>query len=232
LLDEPLSNLDAKLRDQMRHELRDLHAQLKITTVYVTHDQEEAFSLSDQMAVMNKGKVMEIGEPTEIYRLSRTPFGAEFLGAATKMNGRVARVGSDGMLEVATPVGDVVCRSNEPLGAGSDVWVYVRPEEIAAVVGQPPTGANTKVVKARVSRVTFLGPTTEWLADAGGVSLRARSVSFTPESAYVTDHLDAEIELAISPVRCLAVVDATDATAGPVESTTVADALPNPAGTA
>ena len=214
LLDEPLSNLDAKLRDQMRHELRDLHAQVKVTTIYVTHDQEEAFSLSDQMAVMSKGKVMEVGEPAEIYRVSRTPFGAEFLGAATKINGRVARIGQAGMAVVETPLGELVCRTREAVVAGDEVLVYVRPEEIVPVLANAAAlRPEVSVVRATVVRVTFLGGITEWLAESNGVVLKGRSVSFSDASTYITDSLDSEIELCISAVRCLPVSSPAGASA-------------------
>jgi iron(III) transport system ATP-binding protein len=208
LLDEPLSNLDAKLRDQMRHELRDLQEKVQVTTIYVTHDQDEAFSLSDQMAVMSKGKVMEVGEPTDIYRVSRTAFGAEFLGTASKVPGRVTRARGPGMAVVSTAIGDLLCRTGSDLSQGDEVIAYVRPEEVIPRVG-PDRDASPEVtvVRARVTRVTFLGGLTEWLAESNGVVLKGRSFSFGDASTHIASNLDAEVELCISPVRCLPVED-------------------------
>jgi iron(III) transport system ATP-binding protein len=204
LLDEPLSNLDAKLRDQMRHELRDLQAKVRVTTIYVTHDQDEAFSLSDQMAVMSKGKVMEVGRPTDIYRVSNTAFGAEFLGTASKFPGRVVSAGQSGMAVVSTAIGDVVCRVGTDMQPNDDVMVYVRPEEVFPRLGDdtstPPEAA---VVRARITRVTFLGGITEWLAEANGVSLKGRSLSFTEASSHIAENLDRDVDLCVSVVRCL-----------------------------
>jgi iron(III) transport system ATP-binding protein len=205
LLDEPLSNLDARLRSQMRQELKDLQAQVQVTTIYVTHDQDEAFALSDQMAVMSAGKVMEIGAPADIYRVSRTPFGAEFLGTASKIPGRVVSASQPAMAIVKTAIGDLLCRTMLQLTPGSDVTVYVRPEEVwpRLAPGQAPA-AEVTIVRARITRVTFLGGTTEWLAEANGVVLKGRTFSFSEASALVTDSLDSEIDLCISTARCLA----------------------------
>ena len=212
LLDEPLSNLDAKLRDQMRHELRDLQNKVKVTTIYVTHDQDEAFSLSDQMAVMSKGKIMEVGVPTDIYRVSQTAFGAEFLGTASKIPGRVVSASTPGMAVVGTAIGDVVCRVGAEIKPGQDVVVYVRPEEVwPRIGGDARDSGEATVVRARVTRVTFLGGITEWLAEANGVVLKGRSFSFSDASTYIANNLDADVELSIAAVRCLPADDTTAA---------------------
>jgi iron(III) transport system ATP-binding protein len=212
LLDEPLSNLDAKLRDQMRHELRDLQAKVRVTTIYVTHDQDEAFSLSDQMAVMSKGKVMEVGQPTDIYRVSRTAFGAEFLGTASKVPGRVVRATQPGMAVVSTAIGDVVCRVSTDMAPGAAVVVYVRPEEVwPHTAGEARDSFEATIVRARVTRITFLGGTTEWLAESNGVVLKGRSFSFSDASTFMTSNLEAEVDLRIAAVRCLPVEDTTAA---------------------
>jgi iron(III) transport system ATP-binding protein len=204
LLDEPLSNLDARLRDQMRHELRDLQSKVRVTTIYVTHDQDEAFSLSDQMAVMSNGLVMEEGQPADIYRVSQTAFGSEFLGTATKMSGKVVRPGAEGMVVVSTSVGELLCRTREGLGPGRDVWVYVRPEEIWPRLdhSQAPS-AEVCVVQAKILRVMFLGGTTEWVAEANGVELKGRSFSFTDATSFINANVESTVELCISAVRCL-----------------------------
>jgi iron(III) transport system ATP-binding protein len=206
LLDEPLSNLDARLRDQMRSELKDLQSEVRVTTVYVTHDQDEAFSLSDQMAVMSKGRVMEEGRPADIYRVSSTAFGSEFLGTATKLVGTVVRAANDGMVVVRTPIGELLCRTRDQLAAGRDVWVYIRPEEISPrSPNAPAAGAEVFTTNARIVRVIFLGGITEWVAAAGGVELKGRSFSFSEASALINASVDSNIDLSISAVRCLPV---------------------------
>jgi ABC-type Fe3+/spermidine/putrescine transport system ATPase subunit len=204
LLDEPLSNLDARLRDQMRHELRDLQSQVKVTTIYVTHDQDEAFSLSDRMAVMSKGRVMEEGHPADIYRVSQTTFGSEFLGTATKMSGKVVRPAAEGMVVVSTSVGELLCRTRQQLSPGRDVWVYVRPEEIWPRLDRAQASApDLSVVQAKIMRVMFLGGTTEWVAESNGVELKGRSFSFGDASSFINANLESTVDLCISAVRCL-----------------------------
>ena len=204
LLDEPLSNLDAKLRDQMRIELRELQNKIGVTTIYVTHDQDEAFSLSDTLAVMHKGRVAEIGRPSEVYRVSQSCFGSEFLGTSAKCAGEVVGRGPQGMLTVRTAIGDLHCRSRTDSPVGTPVWVYVRPEEVKPRLDSTRTEMpGTRVVKARITRATFLGGVLEWLAQADGVTIKGKSFSFTDESTFIEDHVNEVVELSISPARCL-----------------------------
>lgn len=133
LLDEPLSNLDAKLREQMRLELRELIKTVGLTALYVTHDQEEALMLSDRIALMNSGKILEEGTPQELYLRPRTRFGATFLGAAeifdvTGRSGRDIRT-SDGALQLTEEVGGVA-------------HVAIRPEAIVATQSSSASGAD------------------------------------------------------------------------------------------
>ena len=127
LLDEPLSNLDAHLREEMRFEIRRVHEALKITTVYVTHDQAEAMVTSDRIAVMNAGRLEQVGTPAEIYERPATAFVAGFIGRTNLLQGRVAaggRVACDGGLELIAAVGP-----EDP--AGTAVSVSIRPHKIA-----------------------------------------------------------------------------------------------------
>jgi iron(III) transport system ATP-binding protein len=110
LLDEPLSNLDAKIRLQVRAEIRKLQKELAITTIYVTHDQEEALTLSDRIAVMNHGKVQQIGSPRDLYARPENPFVADFIGINNLIPGEVKEVrAGTGWLKVETAVGSLVC---------------------------------------------------------------------------------------------------------------------------
>ncbi|MFC9426030.1 ABC transporter ATP-binding protein [Streptomyces sp. NPDC056987] len=138
LLDEPLSNLDAKLRREMRVELRELQQRLGITMVFVTHDQEEAMSLSDRIAVMNGGRVEQLGTPTEVYRTPATRFVAEFIGAANILEGTGAR---DGTLHV----GGVRLHSGlATLPDGDPVTLAVRPERVTVTAAETEAEAAAK----------------------------------------------------------------------------------------
>ena len=98
LLDEPLSNLDARLRDEMRFEIRDIQTRTGITTLFVTHDQQEALTMSDRIAVMNAGRLEQIGTPTEVYDRAATPFVANFIGRANNLSSRLSLVGGQPVL--------------------------------------------------------------------------------------------------------------------------------------
>ncbi len=131
LLDEPLSNLDALLRKRMRHELRDIQQRLGITTVFVTHDQDEAFEMSDRVVLMNAGHIEQAGPPEEIYDKPRSRFVAEFIGEASLVPGVVAQVDND---TVVVDIGGglkIAAEAVAPMGpVGSPVLLIARPERI------------------------------------------------------------------------------------------------------
>ena len=163
LLDEPLSNLDAKLREDMRFEIRDLVKRLKITTLYVTHDQLEALTMSDRVAVMNAGHIAQEGSPAEIYRTPVDRFVAHFIGLANFLEGRFSGVCSDGLGDIETASGMVRCVIPEGILAGSRVMVMIRPEDISVVESESPPEHN--VIKSKVTTVTFTGEMLDcWLA--------------------------------------------------------------------
>src|SRR3979490_431004 len=129
LLDEPLSNLDAKLRERMRFELKRLQRELGVTTVYVTHDQAEALALSHEVAVMNEGRIVQIGSPRAIYERPRNRFVAEFIGSSNFLDGIV--LGADSRPDfwrVRVSFGDLVAQSETRLAPGASVTLSVRPE--------------------------------------------------------------------------------------------------------
>lgn len=133
LLDEPLSNLDAKLRKEMRAELRLLHEELRITTIYVTHDQQEALALSDEVVLMNKGRIPQTGTPVEVYNWPADHFVAEFMGFENFLAARVDHVGLDGEMVVETKAGRLVLRtlpSRERFSPGDRLEVAIRAEHI------------------------------------------------------------------------------------------------------
>jgi iron(III) transport system ATP-binding protein len=159
LLDEPLSNLDAKLRERMRWELKDLQRRTGITFVYVTHDQAEAMALSDRIAVMHEGALMQYGTPREVYARPASRIVADFMGLVNLLSGSVVRAGGDAS-QVAVGGGHAVAVAL-PAGAreGQAVQVAVRPENIAIAAGDG--GRSPGAVPAKVVEVTFLGNLTD-----------------------------------------------------------------------
>jgi iron(III) transport system ATP-binding protein len=168
LLDEPLSNLDAKLRVQMRHEIRKLQQRLGITTIYVTHDQEEAMALSDLIAVMHGGRVDQVGTPAEIYARPRSRFVADFVGKANFVPARVAAVGG-GTVE-ADALGQRWVIRADGVEAGATASVLIRPE---AIVVRP---ADQGRFPGEVLTSTYLGGEVIYEVAVCGVTLQARLV--------------------------------------------------------
>jgi spermidine/putrescine ABC transporter ATP-binding subunit len=178
LLDEPLSNLDAKLRVEMRAEIRRLHKTLGITVIYVTHDQEEALSMSDRIAVMRSGRVEQMGEPRAIYEQPATPFVATFIGATNLLAGTVSRRDGE-MIEVTIDGGSLRVRS-EVGQPGSWVEISLRPEALSLVPAgdQPPAGWG--LLSGTLSAVEYLGASTRlYLRLAAGRELQL-SVAVSP----------------------------------------------------
>ena len=130
LLDEPLSNLDAKIRVQVRAEIRRLQQELRITTVYVTHDQEEALSLSDRVAVMRDGRIQQVATPKELYERPVNRFVADFVGTNNFIPGVCTEQGRGGVI-VETPLGPVQAGPVDAVGAGERCVLAVRPENVA-----------------------------------------------------------------------------------------------------
>jgi len=161
LFDEPLSNLDAKLRVQMREEIRDLQKRLGVTTVYVTHDQEEAMAISDRIAVMDRGEIVQIGSAEALYHSPASEFVARFIGRTNLLEGRVA--GIDGSAVEITLAGHVVriARGDAKLAVGDAVRLVVRPELIVL----EPAGARG--VPGTVVARTFLGEKAEYRIGVG-----------------------------------------------------------------
>ena len=169
LLDEPLSNLDAKLREEMRFEIKELQQRLGITVVYVTHDQSEAMVMSHRIAVMSFGRIVQVGTPDEIYEAPATPFVASFLGVANFLRGEV--VGREGAgVRVRLPAADGATISAAlPTGGGeprpgSRVLVCIRPEALRF----DPQG----LLRGRIIRRTYLGSAVDYLIQVGSEPIR------------------------------------------------------------
>jgi iron(III) transport system ATP-binding protein len=168
LFDEPLSNLDAKLREQMRVEVRRLQRRLKITSVYVTHDQSEAMALSDRIVVMEAGRVQQVAAPFEIYAHPANRFVADFLGRVNFLEGRVAALGTSSVtVEVQGRRMEVPWGQPAP-PAGDAVTLVVRPETIS--LAADPTGRDT-VFRGSIRRAVYLGATAEYEVDWNGSPL-------------------------------------------------------------
>jgi iron(III) transport system ATP-binding protein len=167
LLDEPLSALDAKVRVYLRHEIRQLQRRLGVTTIMVTHDQEEALTMADRIVVMNQGVIEQVGTPVEVYRRPASAFVADFIGT---MNLRPGTVLGPGGVRFGRL--DLACDA-EPFGAGTRVTVAIRPEDIRVQDGATP-GENA--FEARILAMEFLGAffRLDLVGDAlGDQSLRA-----------------------------------------------------------
>lgn len=163
LLDEPLSNLDAKLRVQMRTEIRRLQKRLGITAVYVTHDQSEAMSLSDLIVVMNQGRVEQIGTPTQIYSQPASVFVADFIGRANFIETKINAVeNSRASVSVLGQMLELSCSSE--MGAGDQVYAVLRPEVIRL-------SESDGLVRGEVRQTTYLGSFVEYEVEAGNQTL-------------------------------------------------------------
>ena len=160
LMDEPLSNLDAKLRIEMREAIREIQKQIGITTVYVTHDQEEALAISDRIAVMNKGDIQQIESPESIYSRPYNTFVADFIGHSNRFSGTVLdQANGDTAIRLQTGF-EIHVAGLKPLKKGDELLVYIRPEEfVFADAGQ---GMEAKVLVKR-----FLGKYIQYIVDCG-----------------------------------------------------------------
>src|SRR5580704_7130871 len=169
LLDEPFSNLDAKLRERARAWLKHLQGELGLTTLFVTHDQDEALSLSDRIVVMNAGEVLQVGAPEDIYRRPKTRFVAEFLGHCNILDARAVAATSAGTTELVLRAnGNRITISGEDLAAGDQVQLAVRPEAIEL---EDAAGDNS--YPAEVRAVSFLGDHYLYELDLDGLALTA-----------------------------------------------------------
>jgi iron(III) transport system ATP-binding protein len=172
LLDEPLSNLDAKIRVQVRAEIRKLQKDLGITTIYVTHDQEEALTLSDRIAVFNQGKVFQVGPPKALYERPANRFVADFIGINNLIDGTVGAVApADQRARVETALGEISGFSNERLSAGHRCVVCIRPENVR--VNERIEG-DRNTLKGIIAFAAYLGNALRYDVDVGqGVIVKA-----------------------------------------------------------
>jgi ABC-type Fe3+/spermidine/putrescine transport system ATPase subunit len=167
LLDEPLSNLDAKIRLQVRAEIRKLQKELAITTIYVTHDQEEALTLSDRIAVIEQGKLQQIGTPWDLYERPANPFVADFIGINNLIPGILQeKADSRGWVTVRTDVGSFFGECNTHLETGDRCMICVRPE--TASIGEAESSqTDVNSLRGAVSFASFIGNTIRYDVEIG-----------------------------------------------------------------
>ena len=196
LFDEPLSNLDAKLRAEMRIELRELQRRLNVTSLYVTHDLEEALAMSDQIVVMRSGNIEQGGTPNEIYNFPRTAFVADFIGSANLIDGRLLPQQSvDGRVVVEVEGGNILSGISHGRAAGPQPRLSLRTVHLRLSAECPPLSDN--VWPVRVKRSVFLGDLTQVHVEWAGRELVIRQTTAPPcdegETAY----------LSIDPKHCV-----------------------------
>ena len=196
LLDEPLSNLDANLREEMRFEIRRLHEAFGITTLYVTHDQGEAMVISDRIAVLHKGRVVQVGTAEELFQQPRTRFVAEFIGRTNLVDGVAVEPGvmARGTLRLRV--------ASFGLKSGARVTVSIRPHEIELVLDHQAralAGGGENLLRGMVQRVSYLGDAVDYQVQVEGsdVILRVAApplLRFQPGEA---------VSLAVAPAACV-----------------------------
>ncbi|MEE8515238.1 MAG: ABC transporter ATP-binding protein [Alphaproteobacteria bacterium] len=172
LLDEPLSNLDAKLREDLRIEIMDLTRRLNITTLYVTHDQLEALAMSDRIAVMLNGKILQEAAPRELYLKPANPFVAQFVGQVNFFDGAVAENGGAGPGVIETPEGRFHCPIPATMAKGAKARLAVRPESMKASPQRGDGGGN--MLEGEVEKAVFLGDSIDCQIVVGTRTVRAR----------------------------------------------------------
>jgi iron(III) transport system ATP-binding protein len=176
LFDEPLSNVDAKVREQLRVEIKRMHTELGFTAVYVTHDQEEAMALATRIAVLNRGSCEQLAPPRDVYRHPSTLVVARFIGTLNELDGEVTAVHDDHLL-VATSVGTVVTRFSDGLAVGDNVTVGMRPEDVQLVHDGVDVPDQVNIWHGVTEFATFLGPRNEFLIRTDGVEVKATARS-------------------------------------------------------
>lgn len=200
LLDEPLSNLDAKLRDEMREELKRVQRALDLTTIYVTHDQTEALSMSDRVGVMNEGEIVQTDEPRRLYEHPANRFVADFIGAANLVLGTVASLQSKGRLgSVRTPYGALSCSIPDNVGPGARILVSIRPEDIQ--LSADPLEGSSSPWEGKVEQGSFLGGLMDYRISVGDLVLRVR---VHPSNFFRQGE---RVYLTLQPQRCTVLLD-------------------------
>jgi iron(III) transport system ATP-binding protein len=218
LFDEPLSNLDAKLRERMRFELIEIQSKLAIPAVYVTHDQAEAMVMSRRVIVMDRGGIAQMGPPDEIYARPASRFVADFIGLSNFIEAEVVSDLGHNEWRVRCAFGEMHCVGEQPLTIGEPVLLVVRPERVE-ISNTPFPGPNA--FTARLRNRYFLGPHSEYFLElGGGVVLRA-------QASAAIDTTGPTLHIRIAPAECR-MVPREDAAAETPEPTGTASTRPEP----
>ncbi|MFS0889691.1 ABC transporter ATP-binding protein [Peribacillus frigoritolerans] len=183
LLDEPLSNLDAKLRHELRAEIKRLQKEIGVTTIFVTHDQEEALSMSDRVVVMNAGKIEQISTPTEIYDHPKTEFVFQFIGKSNCFEGNVSAIDKR---KVAVKIGSDITHvdtknvmgNESDLKTGDEVKLYIRPEKLQIVSLDEKSSSPLDFHRAKISQMNYLGTSWEINVLLQGKSIQVLTSAF------------------------------------------------------
>jgi putative spermidine/putrescine transport system ATP-binding protein len=190
LLDEPLSALDAKVRVQLREEIRRIQLELGITTLYVTHDQEEALAISDHVAVMYGGVIEQMGTPSEMYTAPKTPFVAEFIGTMNRLEAKVTDGAAGEVDHAGTRLRIDAARGRTN---GERVLILIRPESLDLQAAGNGAASGTNVLTAEVVTQTFLGPVTRLKMTGGLIAdMSTARASALPVGANVVAHVPVE----------------------------------------
>jgi len=194
LLDEPLSNLDAKLREQVRLEIRELQQKLKLTVLYVTHDQDEAMTLSDRIALVHQGRFEQVGTPTEVYETPATPFATEFLGRTVSFEGKLVKNHSTCWIHLANGTARIALPDElaMPFSGGESVRILTRPEDIEIMPGGE---LKQNQLSGRIEQVAYLGDHFEYHVMAAGASFVLEATKRQRFSA------GAEVRLSVDSAR-------------------------------
>lgn len=202
LLDEPLSNLDAKLREKMRFEIKSLVQRMGITSVYVTHDQAEAMVISDRIAVMHSGDVVQVGTPQQIYQEPANRFVADFIGTMNFLPGEVLRVLSDREAAVVrTEFGaEILCRASacNEITPGRKVYASIRPEDVA-ILPEPPSDKEN-LFKGSLVQQAYLGNFLTLFVNLDGSMIRVQVPHHLPQKE------GREIFVYLDPEKCMVLV--------------------------
>ena len=200
LLDEPLSNLDANLREEMRFEIRRLHEQFTITTLYVTHDQAEAMVIADQVAVLDRGRVAQVGTAQDLFQRPRTRFVAEFIGKTNLVDGVAADPGvvSRGALRLRV--------ATAGLTPGAPVAVSIRPHEIEVLAAGRSAPPDRNVLAGIVERASYLGDAVDYQVRVSGGDVVLRVT--TPPPARL--HPGEAVTLTVAPEVCVPLAEPED----------------------
>ena len=199
LLDEPLSNLDAKLREELRFEIKSLVRRMGITSVYVTHDQAEAMVISDRIAVMHSGNVVQIGTPNEIYEKPASKFVADFIGTMNFISGEIVQAAQEtDTIYVRTEISEkMLCKMSgkKEISTGEKVYASIRPEDVEVFTEPPQAGEN--LFRGTIAHKAYLGNFLYFFITVNGTMIRVQVAHHMPQEE------GEELYLFLNPEKCI-----------------------------